>query len=163
MEIGRIKADIYTAAMLLDCDASGVPFLKDLAAYHTQQALENCLKYYLNNVYGVSKKSPEYFAHNIASLFIAMDGYDKNFIAKYRELAAMSNKISSWESMGRYSDMEIVENNADLLQVSKVLGLTKNMYDEILESEKLNKNKVKNKAKNIKQKLKNREEKSYEK
>lgn len=48
MVTDRIKADLYTAAMLMD--NNDMPFLKDLAAYHTQQALEKCLKYYLNNI-----------------------------------------------------------------------------------------------------------------
>ena len=49
-----------------------------------------------------NKKSEEYFTHNIASLFISVDSYDKNFTAKHRELAVLSNKITAWESMGRY-------------------------------------------------------------
>lgn len=63
MVTDRIKADLYTAAMLMD--NNDMPFLKDLAAYHTQQALEKCLKYYLNNIYGISKKSEEYFILHI--------------------------------------------------------------------------------------------------
>ena len=50
MNINRIKADITTAK--LNCYPVGNPsndeFMYDISAYHTQQAVEKCLKYLLH-------------------------------------------------------------------------------------------------------------------
>lgn len=58
--------------------------------------------------------------------------------------------------------MQVIDNDISLLTVSRVLELTKDIYEEILEYEKLNQSKAKTKAKHIKKNLKYREDRNYE-
>ena len=106
MNIKRIKADLETAKKLTD--ASGNPtndeYLYDIAAYHTQQAVEKSLKYCRHNVYGEDDTAKRYRTHNISSLLLMISEYDVNFLRDNAEIVKMSDEITGWEASSRYGE-----------------------------------------------------------
>ena len=88
MNIKRIEADIQTAKYNISDsnNPTNDEFLYDIAAYHTQQAIEKTLKYYLHNVYGEDDTSKPFRTHNISTLLLKINKYDPEFTEKHQDL-----------------------------------------------------------------------------
>lgn len=126
MNINRISADIRTAETL--CSSIGNPtndeYIYDLAAYHTQQAVEKCLKYYLHNIYGEDDTTRAFKTHNISTLILMLNKYGYQ---ASNELISMSDELTGWEASSRYGESLISTRDSIL----KGIHLAKKLYQDI--------------------------------
>lgn len=138
MNINRIKADIKTAETL--CSPVGNPtndeYIYDLAAYHTQQAVEKCLKYYLHDVYGEDDTARSFKTHNISTLILMLNKYGHQVS---NELISMSDELTGWEASSRYGE-SLISTRENIL---KGINLAKGLYQDI-EAIKTKKNDISN-------------------
>lgn len=129
MNLNRIKADIQTAKNGIS--SAGNPtndeYMYDISAYHAQQAVEKCLKYFLHEMYGADDTTKRFRTHNISSLLLMLDNYDKSFLDEHKELVEMSDEITSWEATTRYGE-DIVATRAT---IEKALVLAEALVKEI--------------------------------
>lgn len=134
MNIKRIEADITTARN--NISENGNPtndeYLYDISAYHTQQAVEKCLKYLLHDVYGEDDTTRQFKTHNISTLLLKLNQYDKDFLSNHQELVEWSDEITSWEASTRYGTDLVATKN----KINEVLNYTDTLIEEIKGYEK---------------------------
>lgn len=133
MNINRIKADIITAENNCNniINTKNDLFLYDVAAYHTQQAIEKELKYILHNIYGEDDTTRRFKTHNISTLLIMIDKYDKNFISQHTAIVDCSDEITNWEASSRYGE----ENIASKDRILEIITEAKELLTEIVQYE----------------------------
>ncbi len=98
---GLIKADIIAAKQSIEFfEAGGVKDIKNIAAYHLQQATEKLIKYQIYNS-GVEFDASQMYTHNIERLILYGEslGVALNVPAYIRE---KSLRITDWEAGSRY-------------------------------------------------------------
>jgi HEPN domain-containing protein len=107
----EIKADIQIARYALS--SSGNPTndeaLYNVAAYHTQQAIEKCLKFYLRDVYGENEDSRRFKTHDIMSLSHWLE--DEHSHAVSMKIKKIANDLTDWESNSRYGHSLVATRN----------------------------------------------------
>ena len=122
--LARAEADYNTAKYLLS--PAGNPtndeMLTDIAAYHTQQAIEKALKYKIEML-GMSYKKN----HDLVGLIQVLE--NNNFHVD-KELRDRAYTISNWEAESRYSDSFSVVKSS----VEDALKLYEQLRDTILRS-----------------------------
>ena len=128
-----IKADIQTAS--LNISPYGNPTndecMYNIAAYHAQQAIEKCLKYYLHDVYGVDDSTRRFRTHNISTLLLDLSAFDPLFIEKHPVTVSYADDLSMWEATSRYGDSLVATRH----MIEEVLQDADIMYRDIAERE----------------------------
>jgi len=96
-----IKADIIAAKQAIDYyDENGVKDIKNVAAYHLQQASEKLIKYQIYES-GVSVSNSQIYTHNIERLIVYGDSFGIPFdVPQY--IREKSLTITDWEAGSRY-------------------------------------------------------------
>ena len=135
MNINRIYADLFTAYNNLEIASD--EYIIDIAAYHTQQAIEKSLKYYLHNLYGVNEEDANYKIHNIANLIKQICRFDPKFAENNHDLIACANKLTIWEASTRYSHGII----SNVKGIKKYLKIADRLYNNI---KKIEEERIKN-------------------
>ena len=126
MNIRRIMADIKTAENLISTNGNPTndEYMYDLAAYHTQQAVEKCLKYYLHYIFGMDDTTKKFKTHNISTLLLLLTQY--SYTAP-KELINMSDELTNWEASARYGEDLIGTKN----NISKGIKIAKYLVSDI--------------------------------
>ena len=98
---GLIKADIIAARQAIEYfEKNNVKDIKNIAAYHIQQAVEKIIKYQIYKS-GVSINNAQMYTHNIEKLIIYGDLLNLQFyVPDY--IRTNSLKITDWEAGSRY-------------------------------------------------------------
>ena len=130
MNINRIKADIITAKNNIspNINTDNDEYLYDIAAYHTQQAIEKEIKYLLHNFYGEDDTTKNFRTHNISTLLLMLNNYDPNFITSHKKLVDISDELTSWEASTRYGE-DLVSTRKN---INEAIILAENLLTEIL-------------------------------
>lgn len=122
---GLIKADIIAANQAIDYfEKTGIKDIKNIAAYHLQQAAEKLIKYQIYQAIAAADNRKMY-THDLSRLI----GYAETegisiIVPKY--IRDHANAISDWEVGSRYD-----------LGFSVRIDSLKKCYDAIVEWEKL--------------------------
>lgn len=105
-----VAGDIRAARMSISpvFNLTNDEIMYNIAAYHTQQAVEKCLKIILNQFYCVDENERRFKTHNIAGLL----GMIEEFSAEKEAcplsipevIYEMSADITTWEASSRYND-----------------------------------------------------------
>ena len=97
-----IKADIITAKQAIEYyQAHNIKDIKNIAAYHIQQAVEKLIKYQIYRS-GIRINNSQMYTHNIERLILYGDSLNINLdVPGY--VRKNSIKISDWEAGSRYS------------------------------------------------------------
>ena len=134
MNTKRIKSDIDTAKLL--CSSVGNPtndeYLFDAASYHTQQAIEKCLKYYLHDVYGEDDNLRNFRTHSIPNLLTMLSIHDVDFNKNHQDLVKIAIDVSDWEARSRYDDCIVSTKN----DIENAIAIAEGLYEDIMEIEK---------------------------
>ncbi|MBR4782001.1 MAG: HEPN domain-containing protein [Lachnospiraceae bacterium] len=96
-----IKADIIAARQAIEYyELKGIKSIKNIAAYHLQQATEKIIKYQIYES-GVTIDNSQIYTHNIERLLVYGDslGISLNVPDYIREKTA---RITDWEAGSRY-------------------------------------------------------------
>ena len=106
MKIQRIQADIKTAKNNISPQINNTndEYLYDIAAYHTQQAIEKELKYLLHDIYGEDNTTKKFKTHNISSLLLMLNNYEPDFIKNHPDIVNISDELTNWEASTRYGE-----------------------------------------------------------
>ena len=98
---GLIKADIIAARQAIEYfEKNNVKDIKNIAAYHIQQAVEKIIKYQIYKS-GVSINNAQMYTHNIEKLIIYGDLLNiQVYVPDY--IRTNSLKITDWEAGSRY-------------------------------------------------------------
>lgn len=101
LTLGLIKADLITAGQAIAYyEANGNKNIKNIAAYHLQQAAEKLIKYQIYKVIA-SPNNAKLYTHNLEKLIIYADSLDAPFdIPPY--IRKKSLEITDWEAGSRY-------------------------------------------------------------
>ena len=141
MNINRIRTDIGVARNCISPvgNPTNDEYYYDIAAYHTQQALEKCIKYYLSDIYTVDETSKEYKTHNIATLILMLTQLDKGaFLSQFPEVIKIADKATKWEASCRYGE-SLFSTKQD---IEYVLNITEQIFQTIQEIELFAENKT---------------------
>lgn len=131
MNINRIIVDIAVAK---DClsptkNLTNDEYFYDMAAYHTQQAIEKEIKYFLQNIYGMDGSERKFKIHNIAQLLLFLNEYDNHFLYEHQDLVHIADEVTKWEASCRYGE-DLV---ASKKEIQNALSIACNLLDEIKE------------------------------
>lgn len=106
----RSQADIKVAKYLIS--AQGNPSndegIRDIAAYHVQQAIEKELKHLLHDLNGVDDTTRRFKTHIIEELIQQAEELDLEIPDYVKEIAF---DLSEWEAASRYSESSIAVTN----------------------------------------------------
>lgn len=129
MNIQRIKADIDNVKIILSGygNPTNDEYLLDIAAYHTQQAIEKCLKYYLHDVYKEDDTKKKFKTHNLSTLALWLSSYDKNFMENHEGLIDLLDEVTNWEASSRYGE-SIISTRKD---INKAITYAEELYKEV--------------------------------
>lgn len=99
---GLIKADIITAKQAIEYyQEHRIKDIKNVAAYHIQQAIEKIIKYQIYKS-GKEINNSQMYTHNIERLIVYGETLNINLdVPEY--VRKNSIKISDWEAGSRYS------------------------------------------------------------
>ncbi len=133
MNILRIKADIQTAYNNIDplINTTNDGYLIDIAAFHTQQAIEKSLKYFLHNIYGVDEEDRNYKIHSISQLIAFISKFDDKFVDNHKDLLPLTLELNAWEAQTRYN----FDVCSDIDKIKEYLKIADRLYHEVLEIE----------------------------
>ena len=133
----EINADIIMARYSISSlgNPSNDEALYNIGAYHAQQAIEKCLKFYLRDVYGEDENNRRFRIHDIDTLCSRLkDRYNHSVNP---EIIQMANDITDWEANSRYHHSLVTAKN----EIEKVLDIAETMLKDIRVIEyKLNNN-----------------------
>lgn len=98
---GLIKADIIAARQAIEYyESSGIKSIKNIAAYHLQQAVEKLIKYQIYSS-GVNINYSQMYTHNIERLIIYGDSLNISILVP-EYIREKSLRITDWEAGSRY-------------------------------------------------------------
>ncbi|MBO6148120.1 MAG: HEPN domain-containing protein [Lachnospiraceae bacterium] len=101
LTLGLIRADIIAARQAIEYyDLNGNREIKNVAAYHIQQAVEKLIKYQIYQRAG-SVSNSQMYTHNIERLIVYGDSLDIGIIVP-RYVRDKSLRITDWEAGSRY-------------------------------------------------------------
>ena len=109
MLLERADADIQAAKLLLSPvgNPTNDERMTDLAAYHTQQAIEKILKYVLHDGMEMDNTAKEFKTHN---LFFLIDWIErKSSFTVPDSLKEIADEITDWEANSRYGESSVAE------------------------------------------------------
>lgn len=132
----RINADIKLSEYALSPlgNPTNDEAILNQSAYHAQQAIEKCLKFYLSEVYGEDSNSRKFKIHDISSLCARLVEHGYEPIPRIKRL---SDEITDWEANSRYG-LSFVSSKES---IKEVLSYAKRMKENIeLLEEKIAKN-----------------------
>ena len=96
-----IKADIIAAKQAIDYyESNGVKDIKNIAAYHLQQAVEKLIKYQIYES-GNNLNNSQLYTHNIERLIVYGDSLGIGLIVP-TYIRERSIVLTSWEAGSRY-------------------------------------------------------------
>jgi len=126
MNLKRVKADLDVAKNY--ASDLGNPkedeFYYDIAAYHTQQAVEKTLKYVLHDIYGEDDTTRSFKTHNISTLILKVQRYG---VKISDDLIDLSADITDWEANARYSSFNVATKN----KILKAIALCESLLKDI--------------------------------
>ena len=101
LTIGLIKADLVTAGQAIEYfEATSNKNIKNIAAYHLQQATEKLIKYQIYRA-TANPNNTKLYTHNIEKLIVYADSLDTGIdIPVY--VRKRSLEIIEWEAGSRY-------------------------------------------------------------
>jgi HEPN domain-containing protein len=101
LTIGLIKADLVTAGQAIEYfEATSNKNIKNIAAYHLQQATEKLIKYQIYRA-TADPNNTKLYTHNIEKLIVYADSLDTGIdIPVY--VRKRSLEIIEWEAGSRY-------------------------------------------------------------
>ena len=101
LTIGLIKADLITAGQAIEYfEATSNKNIKNIAAYHLQQATEKLIKYQIYRA-TANPNNTKLYTHNIEKLIVYADSLDTGIdIPVY--VRKRSLEITEWEAGSRY-------------------------------------------------------------
>ena len=96
-------------------------------AYHAQQAVEKCLKFYLRDVFGEDETDRRFRIHDISTLCTRLkDRYD---FSVDNGLFEMADDITEWEANSRYNHSLVTERT----KIEKAILLAENIIDKLFD------------------------------
>ena len=118
----EINADLVLAKYSISAEgnpANDEAILNE-AAYHTQQAVEKILKFYLRDVYGEDETEKSFRIHNIATLETRLIDHGHTIP---QELIDNADEITAWEAESRYGHSLVTtkEKICTVIQVAEKL------------------------------------------
>ena len=136
MNVNRIWSDIETAKHLMSPfgNPTNDEYLYDVAAYHTQQAIEKSIKYFLHDVYGEDDTTREFKTHNLNMLLNRLQDYEPDFNADHPKLIEMAYDITLWEANSRYGD----DISAVRSDIEAGIQIAEELYGEVMEKAREN-------------------------
>jgi HEPN domain-containing protein len=104
-DIELIHADIMSAKLILYGQNGNAPFMYNMAAYHSAQAIEKGLKYIIrDNDYILYKELAD--SHNISNLLLKVALIRLDFIDEHRFIAECADELSKFNNI-RYGKNRI--------------------------------------------------------
>ena len=94
------------------------------AAYHTQQATEKLLKFYLRDVYGEDENKKSFWTHNIATLIERLEEHGMEIDDTIKDY---SEDLTNWEAGSRYGHSLV----ADKLEIQEVIEKIEGMLGNV--------------------------------
>lgn len=130
-ELEVIHADLMVATNILysDSNAGYSPYMVNLAAYHSAQAIEKSLKalIYANGNIDKATEKELHKTHNFDNLLVRVETCCPNFIQEHDFIAKNSDRFSAFNGM-RYGDKSI-----DKADVYVLLKEAKDLHKELQE------------------------------
>ena len=123
----EICADIRLAKYSISAEGNPTndEALINAGAYHAQQAIEKCLKFYLRDVFGEDEADRKFRIHDISTLCTRLkDRYD--FLVD-NDLVEMADDLTEWEANSRYNHSLVTERS----RIVKAVSLAENMLEDI--------------------------------
>ena len=100
---GIIRADIIAAKQAIEYfDKKGIKDIKNVAAYHLQQAAEKLIKYQIYQSIGTNVSIKQMYTHDLSKLIEYADA-EGIYLVVPEYIAAHINSITDWEAGSRYS------------------------------------------------------------
>ena len=98
------------------------------AAYHTQQAVEKYLKFYLRDVYGEDETQKRFRIHNISTLATRLADHGHQVS---QEIIDNADELSEWEANSRYGHSVVTTRE----KISEMLDLLDTLLEEVKSKE----------------------------
>lgn len=94
------------------------------AAYHTQQAIEKYLKFYLRDVYGEDETQKRFQTHNIATLATRLADYGHKVP---KEIINNADELTEWEANSRYGHSIVTTK----IKIAEMLDLADKLLEDV--------------------------------